>query len=189
MAGPPRSRSSRGGGPGPGPGPAASSFAPPLPYRLFFLYVEPASAVAGAACACLRPADYLALTTHTATAATPPDLGPSVALAQLANLYLLFAVNEALVLRAAAADARVWRALLLGLLVADLGHLAALAPLGAAVYWDVARWNAMDWGNVAFVYLGAAMRLAFLLGVGLGPSQPQQQQAGLEKEPAKARSD
>jgi len=26
----------------------------------------------------------------------------------------------------------------------------------------------MDWGNVAFVYTGATMRLLFLAGVGLG---------------------
>lgn len=32
---------------------------------------------------------------------------------------------------------------------------------------DVSSWNAIDWGNIPFVYLGASMRVAFLAGVGL----------------------
>ncbi|KAI0480068.1 hypothetical protein GGR56DRAFT_671220 [Xylariaceae sp. FL0804] len=153
----------------------------PLAYRLFFLVVEPISALVGAYFAHFRQAEYLAMTEHhpysyssassVSSAAEAPSPGASVALSQLANLYLLFALNEALVLRATG-DRRVWRALLLGELVADLGHLYALRSAGAgaanSVYWDVASWNPMDWGNVPFVYLGASMRIAFLCGVGLG---------------------
>lgn len=111
--------------------------------------------------------------THAASSPGPADGVPvvtSVVLSQLANLYLLFTLNEALVLRATA-DRRVWKTLLFGLLVADLGHLYSLRPLGSDVYWRVDQWNAMDWGNVPFVYLGASMRTAFLLGIGLnGPA-------------------
>ena len=28
-------------------------------------------------------------------------------------------------------------------------------------------WNAIDWGNLGFVYLGATTRIAFLSGLGL----------------------
>lgn len=144
----------------------------PLPYRLFFLVIEPISALVGAYYAHFRKADYLALT-HPPTA--PPSnaipAGTSIVLSQLANLYLLFALNEALVLRSTS-DLFVWKTVLFVLLLADLGHLYSVAALGGRVYWDVASWNAIDWGNVPFVYLGASMRLAFLLGVGLGGPRP-----------------
>lgn len=151
---------------------ARSDWRIPAPYRAFFLYLEPASALVGAYYAHFCPATYLQLT-HSPSAPVPVPAeahgvpaGTRIVLSQLANLYLLFALNEATVLRATA-DLRVWRALLRGLLVADLGHLYSLSALGPSIYWDVARWNAIDWGNVAFVYLGASMRLAFLSGIGL----------------------
>ncbi|KAI0167393.1 hypothetical protein BJ166DRAFT_233093 [Pestalotiopsis sp. NC0098] len=141
----------------------------PFAYRLFFLVVEPISALVGAFFAHFRQAEYLTLT-HAATApaagAAVPT-GTSVVLSQLANLYLLFALNEALVLRSTG-DLRVWKTVLFVLLVADLGHLYSVSAVGARVYWDVSSWNAIDWGNIPFVYLGASMRVAFLAGVGLG---------------------
>ncbi len=152
---------------------AATAIHLPLAYRLFFLFAEPVSALAGAYFAHFRQQDYLTLTHAASAAAVDPStaVAVSVVLSQLANLYLLFTLNEALVLRATA-DRHVWRVLLFGLLVADLGHLYSLRPLGSAVYWRADQWNAMGWGNVAFVYLGASMRTAFLLGVGLGGGGP-----------------
>ncbi|KAI1108257.1 hypothetical protein F5Y14DRAFT_436940 [Nemania sp. NC0429] len=141
----------------------------PLAYRVFFLVIEPVSALVGAYYAHFRQEAYLRLT-HAASAPQTLPIGTSIVLSQLANLYLLFALNEAVVLRCTS-DLGVWRALLLVLLVADLGHLFSLSGGGSRVYWDVASWNAIDWGNVPFVYLGAAMRVAFLSGVGLGPGR------------------
>lgn len=54
------------------------------------------------------------------------------------------------------------------LLVADFGHLATMIPAGTEIFWNVSKWNAMAWGSVGFVYLGASLRLCFLAGVGLG---------------------
>ena len=141
---------------------------PPLPYRLFFLYLEPISAILGAYFAHVQPSTYLQLT-HAASAPGEDAtlaLSTKVVLSQLANLYFLFAVNEGLVLRATR-DIRVWRVLLFGLLVADVGHLYSVYPLGIDKYWRFWVWNIMDWGNIAFVYAGAAMRISFLLGLGL----------------------
>jgi hypothetical protein len=140
----------------------------PLIYRVFFLFVEPVSALVGAYFAHFQTATYLNLT----DAASAPVLGlvprgTTIALSQLANLYLLFALNEALVLRATA-DLRVWKTVLFVLAVADLGHLATVWPLGPEIYWQWQRWNAIDWGNIPFVYLGFTMRVAFLADVGLG---------------------
>ncbi|KAM0324407.1 hypothetical protein ACHAQA_008189 [Verticillium albo-atrum] len=138
----------------------------PPAYSLFFLVIEPISALVGAFYAHFKPEEYLKLT-HAATAPATLPLGTSIAMSQLANLYLFFALNEAIVLRATA-DLKVWSAVLFVLLLADIGHLYTVRALGPDVYYNVSSWNAIDWGNVPFVYFGAAMRLAFLSGVGLG---------------------
>lgn len=149
--------------------PQQAGFVLPIPYRVFFLMVEPISALVGAFYAHFRQRDYLLLT-HAASAPifTPMPIGTSIVLSQLANLYLFFAVNEAVVLRSTS-DLRVWKSVLLVLLLADLGHLWSLKELGGEIYapWNFARWNAIDWGNIPFVYLGALMRLAFLADVGM----------------------
>lgn len=133
----------------------------PLIFRIFFLYIEPISALVGAYYSAIEPQTYLELT-HAPTA---PKNGIStstnIILNQLSNLYFLFAINEALVLRAAD-DMKVWCTLLACLLLADLGHLYSVRLLGQRIYWDVASWNAIDWGNIGFVYVGAAMRISFL---------------------------
>ena len=140
----------------------------PLPYILFFHWIEPVATLVGAYYAWLMPTEYLKLT-HAASAPGPLGLPVStnVALRQLGNLYVAFAINEALVLRATS-DMKVWRALLLGLLIADFGHLYSCLPLGSNSYYDLAHWNAMSYGNYLFVYCGAATRICFLLGVGMG---------------------
>ncbi|EJD39467.1 hypothetical protein AURDEDRAFT_71149 [Auricularia subglabra TFB-10046 SS5] len=134
----------------------------PLVYRTFFLVVEPLSALAGAYYAYFAPSTY--------RAAARPDAAGAVALYQLANLYLLFCLNEHCVL-SATQDRRVWRALLFGLLVADFGHLMSVWSLGAGWYWRVWDWNAMHFGGIGFVYAGATMRICYLLGLGLSDAQ------------------
>jgi hypothetical protein len=139
----------------------------PTPYRLVFLYLEPISTLSGAVFAHFLQPEYLALT-HAASAPAPGQSVPtatSIVLTQLANLYLLLCVNEALVLRVTD-DVRVWKTFLFGLLLADLGHLYSVRLVGRWVYWDLWRWNAIDWGNVGFVYFLAAARVLMLLDVG-----------------------
>jgi hypothetical protein len=153
-------------------GPAGSQGSISVIYRVFLLYIEPISTIVGAFYAHFLPRTYLELT-HSGSApdATQPlPTATTVALSQLANLYLLFALNEGLVLRATN-DLRVWRVLLFGLLLADFGHLYSVHELGLDVYFRFWTWNAMAWGNVGFVYLGAATRIAFLSGIGIG-SEP-----------------
>jgi hypothetical protein len=146
------------------------AFVLPLAYRLFFLFIEPIGAIVGAYFAHFQPDEYLRLT-HALSTPSPVPLSTQVALSQLGNLYLFFAINEALVLRSTH-DLRVWRTVLFGLLIGDLGHLYTCHPLGIDIYWSVMRWNAIDWGSIPFVYLGASMRIAFLAGVGLHGSSP-----------------
>lgn len=145
---------------------------PYFPYKLFFLYIEPISALAGAYYAALEPKAYLhdlSLPTSRPTITTLPTQ-TMMSLLQLSNLYLLFALNEHLVL-SSTSSVKTWKRLLFCLLVADFGHLATMAPLGLDVFWKVWEWNAMVWGSVGFVYMGASMRIAFLSGLGLGKEQ------------------
>lgn len=147
-------------------------FSLPLAYRIFFLVIEPISALVGAYYAHFQQRDYLLLTdSSSAPVLTAIPTGTSIVLSQLANLYLLFALNEALVLRSTS-DLRVWKTVLFVLLVADLGHLYTIKALGPDIYlpWNFAKWNAIDWGNIPFVYLGASMRTAFLADVGMATS-------------------
>lgn len=146
--------------------PSSLAFSLPFLYRVFFLFIEPVSVLVGAYYSHFNQHEYLKLT-HAASAPSQIPLGTTIAMSQLANMYLFFALNEALVLRCTA-DIRVWKAVLFCLLVGDFGHLYTVRHLGPEIYWSVTKWNAIDWGNIPFVYLGATMRLAFLADVGLG---------------------
>jgi hypothetical protein len=142
----------------------------PIIYRLFFLFIEPIASLCGAYLAYFQPVGYLKLTDPAfpmkSLQSNESGRAVSIVLAQLANLYVLFAVNEALVLRSSS-DVRVWKVVLFGLLLADFGHLYSVKPLGLEIYWNVVEWNVMAWGNVGFVCAGALMRLMFLSGFGL----------------------
>lgn len=148
----------------------------PWPYTLFFLYIEPISALVGAYYAYFSPSTYLhlldfpTLPLPVKTTQLPPTT--VVALYQLANLYLLFALNEGIVLRAARNSRSVWKAVLFCLLVADLGHLWSVNLFWeVGVYWRFWEWNAMAWGGIGFVYAGASMRVMYLADVGLDDGQ------------------
>jgi hypothetical protein len=150
----------------------------PFVYQAFFLWIEPFFTLIGAFYAFFLPKTYLDMTRPTYSAdMIGTSVATLVALRQLGNLYLAFAINEAVVLRATN-DRRVWQALLLGLLIADFGHLFSLYPLGLDIYYDVMKWAPMDWGNVAFVYCGATTRICFLTGIGLGGEKKVKSRAG-----------
>ncbi|SPO00586.1 related to F-box/WD-repeat protein [Cephalotrichum gorgonifer] len=105
----------------------------PLTYRIFFLLVEPVLALVGAFYAHFRPLEYLTLT-HATSAPNSVEaipLGTTIALSQLANLYLFFAINEAFVLRSTP-DLRVWKTVLFCLLETMLPEPSAspIVPVG-----------------------------------------------------------
>lgn len=137
----------------------------PAFYRLVFLYLEPVSILAGAVEACRFQSAYLSLT-HASSAPSVVPVSTSIVLTQLANLYLGLALTEALILRVTT-EYSVWRALIVVLLIADVGHLYSVLPLGfsrAFLQWW--NWNAIDWGNVGWVYFLALTRICMLLGIG-----------------------
>ncbi|KAK4508549.1 hypothetical protein PRZ48_002288 [Zasmidium cellare] len=148
------------------PSSTASQSAFPWLYTAFFLYIEPVATAVGAYYAFFEQHEYMELTVPSVTDFTGVSTRESIVLNQLANLYFVFALNEAFVLRSTN-DRRVWSVFLLGLLIADFGHLYSVHALGWPKYYQYWTWNKMDWGNLAFVYFGATMRTAFLLGLGL----------------------
>ncbi|TIA34087.1 hypothetical protein D6C78_07099 [Aureobasidium pullulans] len=146
---------------------AAAMSSIPLWYRLFFLYIEPVATAVGAYYAWFQQHEYLDLTYTSASAVSlGPSARESIVLSQLANMYAVFALNEALVLRSTT-NLRVWSVFLFGLLLADFGHIYSVKDVGFDIYWKFWDWNSMYWGNLGFVYMGAATRTAFLAGVGV----------------------
>ncbi|GAB1743983.1 hypothetical protein KC318_g11903 [Hortaea werneckii] len=144
----------------------------PLPfiYKAFFLYIEPVATAVGAYYAWFQQDEYMRLTYSTPADVLGVSTREHITLLQLANLYLVFAINEALVLRATN-DLKVWRIFLVGLLIADFGHLWSVHALGWPIYYQFWTWNSIHWGNLGFVYVGASMRMAFLSGLGLASSR------------------
>lgn len=160
-----------------------------LPYQIFFLWIEPLATLVGAVYAWFFPEIYLSLTDSGSSiqGILGIPIATQIALRQLGNIYLAFALSEALVLRSTT-DLRVWRSFLLVLLIADFGHLYTCFPLGVGIYYRVTEWNAIDWGNLGFVYCGAVCRICFLAGVGLGVEEEEKVKGsrkrvkGMEKE-------
>lgn len=148
----------------------------PALYRTIYLYIEPISTLVGAIYAHYFQSSYLQLTHVGSAPIGPVPLGTSIVLTQLANLYLLLCINEALVLRVTK-DLKVWKTFLFGLLVADLGHLYSVHPVGTSVYWRFWDWNSIDWGNVPFVYFLAISRVLFILEVGFGGTKVEKKEA------------
>ncbi|MCJ1283956.1 hypothetical protein MMC26_003287 [Xylographa opegraphella] len=138
----------------------------PLPYRIVLLYIEPVAAFNGAILAHFFPSYYLSGMSPSATISTYSS--PSqVIFDQLAACYFLFAFNQAVVLRSTS-DLRVWKAMVLGILVCDLIHLYGTWEALGAAFWDPRRWRVEDWVNLAMLYGPGGMRFAFLMGVGFG---------------------
>lgn len=85
---------------------------------------------------------------------------------QVAATYTLFAFNEAVLLRTTN-DLRVWRTVVIGILICDALHVyASWAALGS-VFWTPAAWRWEDWVNLGSLGGQAAVRVAFMAGVGL----------------------
>jgi hypothetical protein len=144
---------------------------PPIPliYQFVFLYFEPVMAFFGSIILLTQPTTFLNTMSPTATVAS----SNKVIYDQLGATYALFAWNEAVLLRLigrtqTATTIRLWKAILLGILICDLVHLyGSWDALGADVFWNASRWRWEDWVNLGSLWGQGAVRVAFLLDVGL----------------------
>lgn len=137
----------------------------PFLYRFVFLWFEPLAAFGGSLILWFAPA--LFLNTMSPTSRYAPD--SKVMYDQVAATYTLFAYNEAVLLRSTN-DLRVWRTVVIGILICDVLHMyASWAALGS-VFWTPGVWRWEDWVNLGSLWGQAAVRVAFLMGVGLEDS-------------------
>ncbi|KAH6629819.1 hypothetical protein C7974DRAFT_311840 [Boeremia exigua] len=138
----------------------------PVIYRLWFLWIEPAMALNGARYLWVHPTvyhEYMPITT-----AWHRD--SRIVYDQLASTYILFAFNQAVTLRVVH-DVHVWKVLLFGMVLCDAGHLYAVwAEVGTREMFSPGNWRLQDWVTWVTTVGPLFLRLAFVLGMGLGHS-------------------
>lgn len=135
----------------------------PLAYRALLLYVEPLMAFNGSLLCLFFPRLFL----HTFSPYLAYHADDQIVYNQLAATYVLFAFNQAVVLRVAR-DLRVWKAMVLGILLCDSIHLWAGFDV---MYKDGTAspraWRPEDWVAVLSLAVPMSLRVAFLAGVGV----------------------
>ncbi|ESZ93526.1 hypothetical protein SBOR_6068 [Sclerotinia borealis F-4128] len=152
-------------------------------YRIFLLYIEPILALSGAYLALFHPAKFLlgtapsslstpfiplTLTTPISTSTPQPQpIDPVIQFlsANIGALYILFAINEAIVLRLTR-DYSVWKVVVFAMLVCDVGHIWGVYQADPTGSLEVMRWTMEEWINNGILAFGAVLRIAFLGGVG-----------------------
>ncbi|KAI0132427.1 hypothetical protein BJ170DRAFT_247941 [Xylariales sp. AK1849] len=142
---------------------ATTSHKIPFLYRFVFLYFEPAGALLGSALLHFHPQPFLSAVSPTAAYTASNQ----VVYDMLAATYVLFAFNEAVLLRLTD-DILVWRTILLGILLCDAIHLyGSWSALGTEVFWNPLMWRWEDITNLGSLWGQGAIRVAFLCGIGL----------------------
>jgi hypothetical protein len=140
-----------------------------LPYRIFFLYVEPVLALGGTYLCIADPQRFLLGTVPLPAwiMASPLDISPlmQLLLTNIGALYALFAMNEAIVLRCTR-EKSVWYAIIGSMLASDIGHIYAVYAVAPERVAQFVSWSSDEWINYGTLLGGALLRLAFLLGVG-----------------------
>jgi hypothetical protein len=145
-------------------------------YRAFFLYVDPVLCFSGIYLAFFDPSTYLLNSTPSAlvskidtTTAIPPL--PQFLVNTIGSFYLFIFSMEALLLRQSLTfpqglNVKVWRTVMFGILLTDLGLLYGGYRADAETLLDVTAWTKGDWTNNGVLALAIAMRTSFLLGIG-----------------------
>lgn len=136
----------------------------PLVYRAWHLWIEPAMALNGARYLWTQPDTYHEF--MPATAAWSPK--SQIIYDQLAAAYMLFAFNQAVTLRVVH-EIFVWKVLLFGMALCDAAtYYAIWAEMGTREMLTPGNWRSKDWVTFVSTVGPFFLRLAFVLGVGLG---------------------
>lgn len=140
----------------------------PLFYRLTLTTIEPLFALVGSLLTLLAPENYLRTLTNT----HPDSLilynpATSFLYTQLCGGWLLFAFNEAVVLRMVD-DLRVWTLLCWGMLLSDACYCWSCAEaVGGWGRWvRVVSWGLEDWVVFVTTLWPALVRVCVVMGVG-----------------------
>lgn len=147
-----------------------------LIYRIYFLWYEPLGALAGTYLCLFHPQRFVggtmplpAFETFANPATGKIDVSPvlQLALTNIASLYVLFAVNEGILLRLTR-EKKLWATVIFAMVCADVGHIFAawqIWPERLALA-EVPSWNSDEWINYGTLFLGLGLRLFFLMGFG-----------------------
>jgi len=146
-------------------------------YKLLFLYVEPATTIIPAFWIWTIPGAknfHDGLIPSTAPSG-PLDPRTTMAILQLGNAYFLLSLLSSLVFRAVrdalpsnpVAQDRIVGAQLTALAIADISHIiVTIWALPKELQLNPGIWNATTHGNITFVVLLLASRVAWLKGIG-----------------------
>lgn len=135
----------------------------PLAYRLLLLYLEPLMALNGSLLCLFAPRLFL----HTFSPYLSYHADNQIVYNQLAATYILFAFNQAVVLRIAK-DLRVWKAIVVGILLCDTVHLwAGFDVMHKDGTMNPTNWRPEDWVAVLLLVVPMSLRTAFLAGLGV----------------------
>ncbi|KIW86007.1 hypothetical protein Z517_01401 [Fonsecaea pedrosoi CBS 271.37] len=139
---------------------------PPL-YRVFFSTIDPLIALSGALTQLFAPSTILRL--YNASSATIPPAPETTVLLDSGAGYLLSTLFlQVAMLRARPADVLVWRCLQGAILVQDVAIIGAVArslDVQRRLEWGLV--TGQEWANLAILAGVGALRVAFLLGVGM----------------------
>lgn len=136
----------------------------PLAYRIIFTWVEPIIILSGALQAFFDPATILTVGT--------PNIKYNASLhplfAQIAGGWLVLAFHAAITLRCTR-DVRIWRLVHLAIFMSDIIYtLSVLEDMGAPQFYKPWKWSSVNWLTMLLTVIPMAIRVLFLLGVGLG---------------------
>jgi hypothetical protein len=136
-------------------------------YRIWFTIVDPAVLVLTILACILVPSTILETTVPASFASYDP-LSHGPLLHQSAALYAFMAIIFGVLLRASN-DLKIWRIVQFATLVVDVGLLITLwAMLKQQKRLDFDALVSGDWLNAGFTVWVAAIRVAFLGGLGVG---------------------
>ena len=142
-------------------------------YRIFLLYIEPIMALSGAYLAHFQPYKFIHGTAPSSlsrpflslSSTFTPDPVIQFLSTDIAALYVLFTINEAVVLRLTR-DYSVWKTVVFAMLVCDMGHFWGIYEADPVEFLSVRGWSTEELINNGILGFGLVLRIAFLLGLG-----------------------
>lgn len=138
----------------------------PTFYRIFFTWVDPIMCLGGVLTHLLAP--ELVLKGFTPSILTPIATETAVLIDGMVGWFAGMAFLQASLLRSKPTDAAVWRAVQVAMTCVDAAMVGAFArSLRTTNEWNTQLWTGRDWGNIGGYSALVAVRVAFLMGVGV----------------------
>jgi hypothetical protein len=145
-----------------------------LIYKIFLLWFEPFAAASATIQTLFTRKPFLEIITPAlADIQASPTPVESLLLVQLGSMYLYAAFVGAVLLRYVGVQRLdIWRLVVFGQTLSDVGHLYGLWLVARLVGAESAFWNPMEWRtedvmNIALTWFGFLLRIAFLAGIGV----------------------